>query len=312
MIVNPVDVLTQFPVRKSARQKQQFREAVCAYAATLGYDAREEKGRRNTRNLVIGDADQADYLITAHYDTPVRSLIPNATAPTNAFFSLGKILLITLLFTAMGCFGGYLLYSGCYLYGGLFIAIPLLYRPLVHCGPANKSNVNDNSSGVITVLEILSSLDPVLRKKVCFVLFDLEEAGLIGSASFRKAHPRSTDKQIVFNLDCVSDGDELLFFPSKALKQDAAFLNTLRRFAGSYGGKHIRIHDKGFHRYASDHRKFPRSVGIGAFHKKKGIGFYRTRIHTPKDTVFDETNINILRAYLISVISQKGGSYESD
>ena len=312
MIEKPMDVLTRFPVRKSQKQKKLFRDEIQSYVSTLGYESQIEKGSLGARNLVIGNPDKAKYLITAHYDTPAFSLFPNVTAPTNFFFSLGKIILTILLFTAIACFGGYLLCSGYYLYGSFFIVIPLLYTLLVRFGPANKSNVNDNSSGVITVLEILSSLDPILRKKVCFVLFDLEEAGLIGSASFRKAHHESTDRQIIFNLDCVSDGDELLFFPSKALKQDTAFLNTLRRLAGSFGRKHIHIHDQGFHQCASDHIKFPRSVGIGSFRIKKGVGLYLTHIHTPKDIVLDETNINILRAYLISVISQKGGSYEPD
>ena len=49
---------------------------------------------------------------------------------------------------------------------------------LMMFGPANRHNSNDNTSGVITVLEIMSTLPENLRDKVCFVLFDLEEAGL--------------------------------------------------------------------------------------------------------------------------------------
>ena len=87
-------------------------------------------------------------------------------------------------------------------------------------GLANKNNANDNTSGVVTLLEILRTLPENQRNKVCFVLFDLEEAGLIGSVSYRKAHKKATDHQLVLNLDCVGDGDHLLIFPTKALKQN--------------------------------------------------------------------------------------------
>ena len=38
MIGKPMDVLQQFPIRKSKKQKQQFRDAVQSYLKTLGYE----------------------------------------------------------------------------------------------------------------------------------------------------------------------------------------------------------------------------------------------------------------------------------
>ena len=65
-----------------------------------------------------------------------------------------------------------------------FLFVVLLWAAIVLMliGPANSSNVNDNTSGVVTLLEIARSIPELHRKNVCFVLFDLEEAGLIGSA----------------------------------------------------------------------------------------------------------------------------------
>ena len=40
MIETPMDVFTAFPVRKTKHQKQAFRDAVQAYAASMGYDSR--------------------------------------------------------------------------------------------------------------------------------------------------------------------------------------------------------------------------------------------------------------------------------
>ena len=43
-------------------------------------------------------------------------------------------------------------------------------------------------------------------------------------------------------------------------------------------------------------------IGIAAFHKKKGIGYYVAKIHTKKDTVLEQTNVNLLRAALTTLI----------
>ena len=49
---------------------------------------------------------------------------------------------------------------------------------------------------------------------------------------------------------------------------------------------------KGTH-YPSDQKNFKNSIGVAAFRKSK-FGLYLDKIHTPKDTVFDERNIGVL------------------
>ena len=44
-------------------------------------------------------------------------------------------------------------------------------------------------------------------------------------------------------------------------------------------------------------------VGAAALKKKKGLGLYMNRIHTKKDTILEETNVNILRAAIVSLIT---------
>ena len=48
---------------------------------------------------------------------------------------------------------------------------------------------------------------------------------------------------------------------------------------------------------------FPYGVGICALKKSK-FGLYLGRIHTKKDTVLEETNVNILRSALTSLITR--------
>lgn len=299
-----MDILKEFPVRKSKAQKQAFRDAVERYAQGLGYETNVEKGSLGTRNLVIGNPEKASYLITAHYDTCARMPVPNLITPCNFWSFMGYQLVIAiLLLIPVGLVSGIVGYFTKNPEAGVLVAdaVLLLLLWLMMAGPANKSNVNDNSSGVITVLEIAKTLQEKEREKVCFVLFDLEELGLIGSASYRSAHKKQTNEQIVLNLDCVSDGDHLMMFPTGKLKKNKEKLSSLYRACGYFGKKSLVVREKGFRVYPSDQVNFPYAVGICALRPSK-FGLYLSRIHTPKDTVMDETNINILRAALISYV----------
>lgn len=304
MIETPMDVLNTFPVRKTKSQKQAFRDAVQAYAASIGYDSRVEQGSLGSRNLVIGNTEQADYLVTAHYDTCARLPIPNFITPCNLWLFLLWQVVLTLLILAvcvlLGLGVGLLTGSGTIgAWSGYLMVWVILALMLI--GPANPSNANDNTSGVVTLLEIAKSMPENQRKKVAFVLFDLEEAGLIGSASYRKAHKAQTDRQMVLNLDCVGDGDYLTLFPTKKLRQDRKRLTSLYKACGYFGKKSILVHEKGFAFYPSDQANFPCGVGICAL-RKGGKTLYLGRIHTKKDTILDRTNVNLLRAALITYI----------
>ena len=304
MIETPMDVFRDFPVRKTKKQKQAFREAVQSYAEQLGYPCTVESGSLGSRNLVIGNPEQADYLVTAHYDTCARLPIPNFLTPCNFWpFLLWQVVQVFLILGVcilMGLGVGFLTGSGAigswcgYLMIWVILALMLI-------GHANPSNANDNTSGVVTLLEIAKSMPGNQRKKVCFVLFDLEEAGLIGSASYRKAHKSQTDRQMVLNLDCVGDGDYLTLFPTKRLKKDRKRLTSLYKACGYFGKKSILVHEQGFSFYPSDQANFPWGVGICALNKR-GKTLYLSRIHTKKDTILERTNVNFLRAALITYI----------
>ena len=305
MLKTPMDVLHMFPVRKTKTQKQAFRNAVQSYASGLGYEVKIEKGSMGVRNMVIGNPDTAKYLVTAHYDTCARMFIPNMVTPCNALlFWSYQILLVLLLMI------GTLIIStlACLIVGTVKIASTVAIISywtlllMMMFGPANTSNANDNTSGVVALLEILRTMPENRRNNVCFVLFDMEEKGLLGSSAYRKAHKKQTNCQVVLNMDCVGDGDNILLIPSRKLKKNIQKIAPLYQHCGYFGHKSMLVKDKGYCYYPSDQTNFPYGVGIGAFHKKKWIGHYYSRIHTSKDTVLDITNVNILRAAITSLV----------
>ena len=120
---------------------------------------------------------------------------------------------------------------------------------------------------------------------------------MAGSAAHRKAHFLASGYQTVIDLNSVGDGDVLMFFPGKGLKADGNLLCLERRC----GPKSVAVWKKRS-AWVSDHLNFPRSVAVAALRRGK-LGHWLGRTHTCRDTVLDYTNVNILRACLITYIS---------
>lgn len=231
---------------------------------------------------------------------------PNFITPCNAIayfaYQFGVVLGLLLLSVLPAALVGYLFddFQAAYFvwyfsYLGLFALMML--------GPANPNNANDNTSGIVALLKLAESLPNEKRADVCFVLFDLEEMGLVGSKAYRKAHKAATDRQIVLNMDCVGDGDTIIAFPAKKLGADQSRMTQIRKLSYCDEQKKVAVHEKGFYVYPSDQRNFPYGVGIAAFKRSKCVGLYCDRIHTRRDTVLDENNVNILRDRLLAVIT---------
>ena len=304
MLEKPMDVLRSHPIRRTDEQKTAFISAVTQYVTHLGYPINTEQDDKN-RNIVIGNPERARYLVTAHYDTPVSSLFPNILLPKNfALFYLYQIgvILAYMLIALVICAPVWLLTQN---RTATFVVWYIAYMVQAmwgRIGKPNKHNANDNTSGVVTLLETAGALPQNQRERVCFVLFDQEEKGLVGSKIYRKAHKEQTDKQIVLNLDCVGDGDIIQFEPVKSLQKDIATLEKISAICQTVGNKELRL-EKGPFTGSSDQKSFPKAFGIKALRYKKGVGLYCGHIHTNRDKTLDETNINILRTALITIIS---------
>lgn len=307
MIKESMDVLEQFPVRKSKKQKAAFREAAAAFAQAQGYTTKTERGSYGATNLIIGEPSQAKYLVTAHYDTCARLPIPNFITPCNFWmFLLYQLAMTAVMFGPVfaAVFAVRHYFGSVYAFATLYLCL-LAVIYLMYAGPSNKHNANDNTSGVVTLLETAKNLPAQFRPQVCFVLFDLEEAGLVGSSAYAKAHKAEISKQTVLNLDCVGDGEEFVLFPTSKLKKNGEKLQLLERNCKESLGMPVHLHKKGFSYYPSDQARFPYGVGICALRKHKRIGYYMGRIHTPRDTVLEEKNIKALSAWLLSVFASE-------
>ncbi|MBQ2277017.1 MAG: M28 family peptidase [Clostridia bacterium] len=300
------DLLQNYQIRKTDAQKTAF----IAHLAEIYGDRMhvEESGKiQKNRNIVIGNPDTASVVYGAHYDTCARLPFPNFITPKNfVIFLLYQIFVgvvmaapvllvvipLTTLFVWLGVPDGVdILLSELCLFAGILGTYLLMTK-----GPSNRYNANDNTSGVVTVLTLADRLAG--RNDVCFVLFDNEEVGLFGSAAFAKEHKNVRDRTLLVNFDCVSDGDWLLILASKPARRTAAygeFCESARRICASTD-KFPLFASSSTTVYPSDQMNFKKYIAVAALKKTRTplVGYYMDRIHTPKDTVFDERNIDVL------------------
>lgn len=286
------EILDRWQVRKTRRQKTDF----IGFMKQHFPDMKVEEGGRimNSRNLVIGDVESADFILTAHYDTCAALPFPNILAPINKAFTLFYNILICLPFIAVMAITCRLLsfVIDVFLirYWISFAVMFLLLLAVFMGGKPNRHTANDNTSGVITLVELMSRLSPEQKERTAFVFFDNEENGMLGSAFFAKKHKSCLADKLVINFDCVSDGDNILVAMNDAAKNryDALVSDAF----SPENGKKPFVSSLAF--YPSDQMMFPVSIAVAALKKKKPIGLYVDRIHTKHDTVFEESNIDYI------------------
>lgn len=286
-------ILRDYQVRKSVRQKQDFIALIMPRICEMGYEVKTEKGSFGSRNILVGDPDRAKILFTAHYDTCARMFFPNFITPKSIpiylLYNIVVVLGFFLISAAVGALFGFLFSAAV----GALSAILVCYLLLIFMifGPANRHTANDNTSGVITLLELMAALPPEKRREVAFVFFDWEEAGLIGSSSFAGKHRKSLKNTPVINFDCVSDGKAILFACSKKAGLLTDVLEDSFVPKGDYG---VEVLSKGVF-YPSDQMNFSLGVGVAALKRGQRTGvLYMDKIHTDQDRAFCRDNIAFL------------------
>ncbi len=287
------ELFEKYEIRKSKKQKTEFIEWVKDIAKTNGWEANVENGSLGVRNIVIGNPDEAEVIFTAHYDTCAGMIFPNFITPKNVFvYLIYQLLLCVVLMVPVFVISfliGMLLPEYIELAFAISYLVFLLELGLLMVGPANKHTANDNTSGVATVLACLEQFSS--KDKVAFILFDLEEVGLVGSGAFASKHKNVVKNTLLVNFDCVSDGDTMLFVLNKKTK------DLVKTFEESYESPRDVKTDvvyKGVF-YPSDQTAFKKGIGVCAMKKNKFFkSGYIDRIHTKNDTIFREENFKYL------------------
>ena len=285
-------ILDAYQIRKTKKQKQAFIELMQMHIPTLQV---QETGFPKSRNLVIGDPETAKLVLCAHYDTCAQLPFPNFITPKRPLICILYSLLTVIPYLAVIVGLNFLLgflNLNYWVHYWISLAGYFLVMGLLLAGPANKHTANDNTSGVITLVETYYALSEARRQEVCFVFFDNEEKGVIGSAQFRKKYKAVMKDKLLINFDCVSDGDTFLLGISKKANQKHHV--ALSRVFTSTPEKTVLLEKLNKVYYPSDQAGFPVAIAVAALKRNKIVGYYMDRIHTKRDTVFQETNITYL------------------
>lgn len=152
--------------RHYKREKEAFFEYIKA-----NFPQREVRMDRigSARNIVIGNLDTAEYIVTAHYDT-ARNAVLNCKLYYDKSRRKNAARMFLLILSA-------------------FLSVR-----------TNTVSANDNTSGIVAVRDILSRCD-----NAAAILFDNEEGGYSGSMAFTKKRKNYRNKRMI-NLDCIGVG----------------------------------------------------------------------------------------------------------
>lgn len=300
-------LLDKYQVRKSTQQKEVFADWLSSHLKDYDYDVKRDNYSKNGTNLIIGDVDKADVILTAHYDTQANFYFPIFMGFSNwiSFFLSQLWTLIPMILALIVIVG---ISNVLNLDFGATLIISLLglfgYNMFVSYSAANKHTANDNTSGVATLLSIMEDLPIELREKVCFVFFDEEESGLIGSMAFNKKHKNIINEKPMINFDCVSDGSTLYFVTKKQFRE-SFFSDLLELSVGTMlkdSSKDYQFGSAFKNVYTSDQIFYKNSVGVCAAKKAPLFGYYIDKVHTKRDTTFDPENIRLLSQIMIDFL----------
>ena len=199
-----------FPTRRKYEDKTKFIEYIKQEVTEYDIDIQQQK---KTRNIVIGNIENAKVVFSAHYDTPARSVIPNIMMPVNKIIYFGytivfAMIIVTVSITLARYISGVFGIDNRQITILIYLVIYFASFYLMMMAFDNKNNKNDKTSGVATVLSLIKSIDK--NSNVAFIFFDNEEKGLVGSKQFKNKHKTLMEDKTLINLDCVGHGNEIV------------------------------------------------------------------------------------------------------
>lgn len=305
-------IYREFPVRRKPEEKERFRLWLMGALRELGYDPKLQTretalqlGGRVT-NVVAGDPETAKLLLVAHYDTPIKSLLPPLimpTRPVSGFLYMALTPACVLLGSFVLSFALTFAVNAPQWTLPMFLVLLVAALLYLRFGPSETNNLSDNTSGVAALLETAAALTPRYRGEVAFAFLDGGFGGMSGAKGFRAKYPSAKEKTVI-NLNCVAQGDELLILPSKYSRWNGEALDAILDSFDGEGNKTVFLKTDGLVYYPSDNRAFRYSFAICACEQLTGFG----RIIRPKrNQSIDSANLDILAKGLCKLAEKYNG-----
>lgn len=277
------EVRESYMLRAEAGEKEAFR----AYIKRKAACALEEIGGRRSVDLASPRLENCRVILTAHYDTPrrVHSVFFLIHRLCERLFGSGPAVKLSLYFYCDLAI--LILFFGFY-FSSLSIAVPIVAVILVlfdfislglMAGRKNGGNLNDNTSGVLALLELSERFHG--DERVGFAFFDNEERGLQGSRLLRRTYlktPGFKDATIV-NLDCVGGKGDTLVISYNVRGAASPLLEDLKS-SGDFEAAAFENYNLTDYRTFAENKAF----NLNLSEKTRSRGYFIPDIHTEKDT----------------------------
>ncbi|QQK07858.1 M28 family peptidase [Miniphocaeibacter halophilus] len=301
------ELIDKYQVRKNYEDKTKFINWLKPVIKEMNYDFKIDKYSSKGRNLIVGDINNAEVFLTAHYDTQVNYFVPMFMGMNWLGFIIGQLyVLFIILLPAILIdliFKNIFYYNIPNIFLVLIVLLTFLYTQI---GVSNKNTVNDNTSGLATLINIMENLEDTHKNKVCFVFFDQEEVGLIGSSKFQKKYRRNIRNKPLINFDCVANGNNIFFIGQKEFRNSIlnnVLTNSVEKIMKDniYGKKYV-IGPAYRYIYPSDQLIYDNSLAVAALKKAPLIGYYLNGIHNSRDRVFMKENIALITEVILDFV----------
>lgn len=189
----------------------------------------------------------------------------------------------------------------------LNIIVAILYLWMITIIIPNRNNYNDNSSGVIALLNIAHEVSRNneygdKKEKIAFVFFNNEEWGFLGSAHMKRYWNKneiSLENKKIINIDCVGAGNNIMITHGK----NENLANNLEESLKKSEKEIIK------YRYKimplSDEYNFKKYNIAGIVFCNKTIipgGYYIPLVHSSRDKILDLENVRWLTKKVLDLI----------
>lgn len=212
-------------VRITKNQKLRYLTIIKKYFENIGFEKNEilkyKVIKKKSYFSVIGDIEQADYIVTTYYDTPVFNLLRQTYEPFNddrrksqnsMNYILSMILLTTIMLLVTYFIVLPIFQDGVFGFKDILaslVSISLLALIIKFSragGFPTLGNLIRNTSSVVAILKFASLLSSKEQKKIAFAFVDYGCEDSLGYYALSKELVNKRNQKIIF-LDCIGSGN---------------------------------------------------------------------------------------------------------
>ncbi|MDD3397106.1 MAG: M28 family peptidase [Clostridia bacterium] len=273
-------------------------------------------GSTESKKSDISKDDGIEFLIGAHYDTPPRMF---KQAIKHPFLVIGSAYTVGLASAyVINCLACQSLNESDFLFVNKLIQDTVNILNVSSMGylfglmgkvTANPSNILDNDSGVVGILQLMEKYKDApkhIKDKIKFVCFDGEERFMNGSLAYVARHRAKLKGQTYINLDCIGLGKDMNLFHFNYIKGAPSIAKELFK-AFKKDGKFNPVIRKNGVLTLSDHMSFNGSASesVCILANDNDTNSLTDRIHTKNDVIVNPDNINAVVNTVAQVVDDR-------